>query len=191
MGSRDWLRGGTCLCGSPAWVGTAAWTPRRDGRAWRGAGAAARPGGATWGSTNGRVPLTAVACALVPKRWNQKSGPQARNTPSFLSSTLNLHDKQQRNKKCYKLKPRFPRRSSFKQPFAVFWVPAATAVVIRRRWTLTSWHHLADVLNCEDRQLLPSVDPDHAVAEAGHRQHGSSRRRASQLGRPGEQRCAG
>lgn len=116
---------------------------------------------------------------------------QARNTPSFLSSTLNLHDKQQRNKKCYKLKPRFPRRSSFKQPFAVFWVPAATAVVIRRRWTLTSWHHLADVLNREDRQLLPGVDPDHAVAEAGHRQHGSSRRRASQLGRPGEQRRAG
>lgn len=126
-----------------------------------------------------------------PQALEPESGPQAGNTPSFLSSTLNLHDKQQRNKKCYKLKPRFPRRSSFKQPFAVFWVPAATAVVIRRRWTLTSWHHLADVLNCEDRQLLPGVDPDHAVAEAGHRQHGSSRRRASQLGRPGEQRRAG
>lgn len=49
---------------------------------------------------------------------------------------------------------------------------------------LTSWHHMANILNSESRVFIFSVDTNHTKAQPIHGQYGSSRQRCSRDPRP-------
>lgn len=49
---------------------------------------------------------------------------------------------------------------------------------------LTSWHHVANILNSESRVFIFSVDTNHTKAQPIHGQYGSSRQRCSRDPRP-------